>query len=83
MIFWCSAPRWHLLSWVIVWNELEQTCIRLLKDDISPYISGFSLFMIFFGSAPRWHLLSWVIAWNELERTCIRLLKDDISPYSS
>ncbi len=33
MIFCCSAPRWHLLSWVIAWNALEQTCIRLLTDE--------------------------------------------------
>jgi len=27
-----SAPRWHSLSWVMDWSELEGTCLRLLAD---------------------------------------------------
>merc|ERR1719350_1897908 len=27
-----SAPRWHLLSWVMDWTELHQKCIKLLED---------------------------------------------------
>jgi hypothetical protein len=37
--FFGSAPRWHLLSWVIAWNELEQTCIKLLNDPTLRYIT--------------------------------------------
>ena len=27
-----SAPRWHLLSWVMDWPELERTCLKLLNN---------------------------------------------------
>jgi len=27
-----SAPRWHMLSWVMSWPELKQACADLLKD---------------------------------------------------
>ena len=26
-----SAPRWHLLSWVMDWPDLERTCLKLLE----------------------------------------------------
>jgi hypothetical protein len=31
-LIYLSAPRWHLLSWVMAWSELELTCTNLLKD---------------------------------------------------
>jgi len=27
-----AAPRWHLLSWVMDWSELEATCAKLLAN---------------------------------------------------
>ena len=27
-----SAPRWHLLSWVLEWPELQRTCAKLLAN---------------------------------------------------
>jgi len=27
-----AAPRWHLLSWVMDWSELESTCAKLLAN---------------------------------------------------
>ena len=27
-----SAPRWHLLSWVMDWSQLERKCVELLED---------------------------------------------------
>ena len=27
-----SAPRWHLLSWVLEWPDLQRTCAKLLAN---------------------------------------------------
>ena len=35
-----SAPRWHLLSWVLDWPTLQDRCSGLLKDPESRLPGG-------------------------------------------